>query len=239
MSEALYNIGGLRFWTEREIMLRNQAIETLSLTVRDTLTRINSAWSFHRVEGPLLTPREHISAAYDESDIFMLRNRLGDSEAALRAETTASSYLYADFLMKRGLAKMPTCIWQAGKSFRRETTDGARASTLRYNEFYQLEFQCIYSLNTKADYRAHIEPVVAEAIRRITQAPEARLVDSDRLPDYSLVTRDVEVPFNGKWKEMASISTRNDFHDKNALVLEIAIGLDRLIAVESSSKETE
>jgi len=48
-------------------------------------------------------------------------------------------------------------MWQVGKSFRRELTDGATAAKLRFLEFTQLEFQCIYSSNTKADYR---EPLI-------------------------------------------------------------------------------
>lgn len=235
MSESLYAIGGLRFWNQREILLREQAIQSLSHTMERALTGINTAWTFHRMEGPLLTPRNYISPAYDEGDIFMLDAMLGEQKAALRAETTASSYLYAQHLLKRGDTRLPTCIWQAGKSFRRETQDGARASTLRYNEFYQCEFQCLYAANTKADYRAVVEPAIADAIRRITLSNETRIIPSDRLPDYSQQTSDVEVMFNGKWKEMCSISTRTDFPQENVIVLEVAVGLDRLIAVESEN----
>lgn len=64
-----------------------------------------------------------------------------------------------------------------------------------------------------------------------------RIVLSDRLPDYSLKTIDVEV-FNGdKWMEICSVSLRNDFpiqpiiknKPTECYVLEIAIGIDRLI----------
>lgn len=240
MSEPLYGLGGLRFWTEREILLRNQAVETLAFTVQHVLTGLNAAWTFHRVEGPVLTPRRYVNPEYDEHDLFLLSANLGDDQAALRAETTASSYLYAQYLLLTTRTKPPLCVWQVGKSFRRETQDGARWGTLRLNEFYQLELQCFYAEGTAADYRGAVEPVVAEAIRRLTQSSIVRLIDSDRLPAYSELTRDVEVPFGpeGRWKEMASISTRNDFPQaanptqKKMLVLEVAIGLDRLIAVE-------
>jgi glycyl-tRNA synthetase len=196
---------------------------------------LNPAWTFHRIEGPVLTPREYISAAYDESDIFSLAQPIAGQPAALRAETTASSYLCANNLLKSGQAKLPTCIWQVGKSFRRETNDGARASELRYNEFYQCEFQCIYRSDSKADYREAAEKQICDAIRRITLSREVRMVDSDRLPSYSMMTRDVEVEYNGKWKEMCSISTRNDFPAPNATVLEVAVGLDRLVTVQTSN----
>jgi glycyl-tRNA synthetase len=70
---------------------------------------------------------------------------------ALRAETTASSYLYAGYLLAHDV-KPPVCVWQAGKSFRREKSEGASAAKLRFFEFYQQEFQCVYGVNTKADY---------------------------------------------------------------------------------------
>lgn len=234
--DALYGKGGLPFWTETEIMIRDHAISQLYMAVGSALSRLNSAWSFHRVEGPLLTPRQHISAAYDDNDIFMLAGKLGEDAAALRAETTASSYLALEAMLKRGAVRFPVCVWQAGKSFRVEASDGATASNLRYNEFYQLEFQCAYKANSKADYRAAVEPAVAEAIRKITGARETRIIPSDRLPSYSEMTNDIEVPYthpgsSEKWKEMCSISTRTDFPMEDVRVLEVAIGLDRLVAV--------
>lgn len=71
-------------------------------------------------------------------------------------------------------------------------------------------------------------PVHLDKISWITDR-EARIVPSDRLPGYSLHTDDIEVNFNGRWTEVASISTRTDF--EGAQVLEIAIGIDRLVDV--------
>jgi glycyl-tRNA synthetase len=245
MSEALYGFGGLRFWTEREILLRDQAVQTLHQAISGALLAMNQGWAFHRVEGPLLTPRKFISEAYTEDDIFLLQAKLGEDAAAMRAETTASSYLYADHILKTTRFKLPLCVWQVGKSFRRETQDGARWGTLRLNEFYQAEWQCVYTEGTMADYRGAVEPAVGEAIRKITGTPEYRIVASDRLPSYSQETRDVEVPFNGDWKEMCSISTRTDFpqpsdpNQKRRIVLEVAVGLDRLVAVEGWDRGSE
>jgi hypothetical protein len=45
------------------------------------------------------------------------------------------------------------------------------------------------------------------------------------------------------WKEMASLSTRTDFpqpttpQQKRLLVLEVAVGMDRLVSVESVNAE--
>ena len=243
MSEALYGVGGLRFWTEAEIQIRDQAIQSLQLALSSALKGQNSAWNFIRVEGPLLTPRNHVSPAYDESDIFLCEAKFGDQQAVLRAETTASSYLYAQHLLKQeGAPKFPLCIWQVGKSFRRETNDGARASDLRYNEFYQIEFQCIYKDNTKADIRSVAEAAIRQAIAEITMSFTSRIVPSDRLPDYSMLTNDVEILYDhgstkmDNWKEMASISTRTDFPVEGTLVLEVAVGLDRLVAVAVNNR---
>ncbi len=240
MSHAFYEVGGLRFWTESEITARDRAIQLLYSSLSHALQTLNSAWTFHRVEGPLLTPRSFISDAYDDNDIFLLEAKIGSQGGALRAETTASSYLYAEHLLKSGLARPPVCVWQVGKSFRRETNDGARASELRFNEFYQIEFQCVFKSDTKADIRGCAEAAIVDAIKRVTHSQEARIVPSDRLPSYSKETRDVEVPYgeltatgSKKWKEMCSISTRTDFPMDNMLVLEVAVGLDRLIVVES------
>lgn len=233
MSEALYGFGGLQFWTEREIMLRAQIIARMSSLVMSTLHDINRRWSFARVDGPIITPARHINDAYDGDDVWVLNALLGGSHPALRPETTASSYVYADYLIKSGKEALPLCVWQAGKSFRRETNDGASAAKLRFNEFYQLEFQCIYALDTKADYRNAIERVIAGEITRLVAAGvttgAARLVESDRVPSYSRITRDVECMYKGRWTEMCSISTRTDF--KDAEVLEIALGLDRIVKV--------
>ena len=229
MSEALYKFGGLRFWNEREIMLREQATSRLADTVRRTLLGVNRAWAFQRIEGPLITPQAYISEAYTGDDIWMLQAGLGEGGASMRPETTASSYVAARRLLETHAEKLPLCVWQSGKSFRREQNDGASASKLRFYEFYQLEFQCIHAIDTKADLRTPIIAAIGNEIASIVNRP-SRVVASDRLPAYSEITEDIEVErFNGRWTEMCSISTRTDF--AGARVLEIAIGLDRLVSV--------
>jgi glycyl-tRNA synthetase len=137
----------------------------------------------------------------------------------LRPETTASSYEWA---RKIG-GRLPLCIWQAGKSFRRELSDGATAAKLRFNEFWQLELQCIYAVGTKADYRkALIDSLITEVARFTGGA--VRVVPSDRLPPYSESTLDIEV--NGR--EVASCSIRTDYSEETR-VCEIAFGLDRIV----------
>lgn len=226
--KSLYTTGGLPFWDEAEILARDVAISMLALAVRESLCSVNNAWVFRRVEGPLITPTSHIQAQYTGDDIFMLEASIAGRLHALRPETTGSSYAIARQLLKAGEIKPPLCIWQAGKSFRRETNDGASPSKMRFNEFYQLEFQCIYRKNTKADYRAAVTDKAAKIVSKLTGRP-TRLCDSDRLPSYSERTVDIECEVReGSWIEMASISTRTDFMD-DFEVLELAFGLDRIV----------
>jgi glycyl-tRNA synthetase len=222
MSEALFNLGGLRFWHESEIELREAFQSRVVNVVRRTLLNLNPAWRFARCEGPILHPRSEISAAYDENDIFVTNDIRGGEPLCLRAETTPSSYAYARWLG----GKLPLCVWQSGISSRRETNDGASASKLRFNSFWQLEFQCIYGADTKADYRSALISVVRREIERFTMK-DARIVESDRLPSYSESTFDIEALHGSSWREMASCSIRTDYAP-DTRVCEIAIGLDRV-----------
>lgn len=222
MSEALFKLGGLRFWHEDELELRDAFQARAVSVVKRTLTSMNPAWRFARCEGPILHPRSQISAAYDDNDIFVTNDVRGGEHLCLRAETTPSSYAYARWLG----GKMPLCVWQAGISSRRETNDGASAAKLRFNSFWQLEFQCIYRADTKADYRARLIDAIAHEMQRFTLA-NVSTVASDRLPSYSESTIDIEAEHNGVMREMASCSIRTDFAD-DMRVCEIAIGLDRV-----------
>jgi len=226
MSISPYKLGGLPFWSETQIQLRELFQQRIVFVVSQALRDMNHAWSIHRCEGPILTPEDYISAAYDETDVFVTNHNANNQSLVLRPETTASSYAYARALGK----KLPLCVWQSGKSFRRELNDGARASKLRFLEFYQLEFQCIYANNTKADYRNKIMDVVASEIGRFTRNLCYR-EQSDRLPNYSESTIDLMVDK----MEVASCSIRNDYND-NTKVCEIAIGLDRVVCLMEGIK---
>lgn len=236
MSYALYerDSGGLRFWTEREIMLREQMIPRLLRAVSQPLLDLNPGWRFERVETPVMMPRENFSCAYDDNDIFGLQGSVGSREFALRAETTPGTYLIAEHLLKSTKMRAPICFWQAGLSFRRETSDGATAAKLRFNQFYQLEFQCLYPQDTKADYAPVVRDWVMNEIREIV-GTDIRLVPSDRLPAYATETVDIEAVWHGEWKEVASTSRRTDFPEVNPAkpltCFEVAIGLDRLVAI--------
>lgn len=163
------------------------------------------------------------------------------SPAALRAETTDGSYLMAMDILKNTRTNPPLCVWQIGQSFRRELSDGANAANLRFNAFYQLEFQFVYSADTHFDYATLLKEKLEVLIKQLLVKP-TRLVPSDRLPSYSLETTDLEVlwhpPTKDKpeWKEVCSMSRRTDFpkdhgFKKELKVFEVAFGMDRLVAI--------
>lgn len=252
MSHALYDIGGLRFWTEEEIEFRDLITKRLETVLQDTLTKLNPAWKFVRVEGPLLAPRDRINPNYGDDDLFVTNHEAGGQPLCLSPETTDTSYTYAKWLMQRDkrYKHPPLCVWQTRKSFRRENTDGATAAKLRFNDFYQLEFQCIYKLGTKivdgetvtfsADYKTAVLDALKLELTRFygntVDGGDVRIQPSDRLPSYSKETTDLEVWHKSTvsglqmYREVASVSLRTDFGD-GLEVLEVAFGLDRLVEI--------
>lgn len=240
--ESLYNVNGLVFWTEKEIHYRKFIEKVFANSIEAILRKENRAWHFTEIEAPVLIPRELINKNYTNEDIFV-QETLGDkttdlSDLALRPETTPASYAYACHIIKNNIMLPPFCVFQTGKSFRREQDQVSK--NMRLKEFYQQEFQCIYSESTLNDYQTAVLEPLREMFQRVIGKP-ARIVESDRLPDYSIKTMDIEVDNGDKWMEICSISVRKDFPIEvnfqskkgvtaaKMLVLEIAIGLDRCV----------
>jgi glycyl-tRNA synthetase len=239
--ENPYDINGLTFWNSEEIRLREVFRDFFESRMTDELIKLNEQWKFHYIEAPLLTPRDLLNANYTSGDVWDQAGH-GDSERplTLRPETTPGSYAYAQYLLNdiHPPQKPPFVVWQSGKSFRREIVQPTKH--MRLKEFYQQEFQCIFSADTAMDYHTAMLEPVRKMINSMIHLP-TRLIASDRLPAYSLKTTDVEVWNGDKWMEVCSISLRTDFPqplkfqgkkglvEKDALVLEVAIGLDRCI----------
>jgi len=235
MSYALFGLSGLRFWTPEEVKRRGRIKDKLVDSVESTLLDLNQMWRVLEVDAPLMMPRSAMSAAYDNSDVFVLQDAPGGSEEwALRAETTHGTYEIATKLLRDTSLRAPLCVYQAGKSFRRETNDGATAAKHRYNEFYQLEFQCIYGTSTTAPVAETLRTKLLDVVSSLTER-ETRLVESDRLPAYATETIDIEVLLDDgeEWREVASTSRRTDFpqipgQKFEMTVFEVAFGLDRM-----------
>jgi len=229
-----YNMNGLMFWSEKEFRLRESMRDYFVERMREALRETNPAWMFLGVEAPVLMPKELVNPNYTQEDMYVLDNLV------LRPETTPGTYRYIRNLFDdtNSGVKPPVCVWQYGKSFRREQDQPWKH--MRLKEFYQLEFQCVFTDDTKNDYHTALLPSVEAMIADMTGLP-SRIVPSDRIPDYSLKTVDVEVDTKEKWMEMASISLRKDFPgkarfqgknsvvEKGLLVAEVAIGVDRCV----------
>lgn len=228
--EQLYNVNGLIFWDEREINTRKMVETHLVQAMKDSLKRMNRAWDFWQVEAPILTPWQFINKNYTDADLFATnattKNSNGDDENLIaRPETTMGSYEYAKHLLNphnKTKVRMPLVVWQHGKSFRREQDQPTKH--MRLKEFYQLEFQCIYSPSTGMDYAQFVIDDMTVAM--IQLVGQCRMVLSDRLPDYSERTVDIEHAESGM--ELCSISQRKDF--EGAKVLEVAVGTDRVVS---------
>ncbi len=227
--EQLYNVNGLVFWSEREINARKLVESHLVQAVKDSLKGMNRAWEFFQVEAPILTPKPFINANYTDDDLFATHGTTVNAEGCdvsliPRPETTMGSYAYARHLLNSHneiKVRMPLVVWQHGKSFRREQNQPTKF--MRLKEFHQLEFQCIYGLTTQMDYGLKLLADVAVALTQLVG--ETRIVASDRLPDYSESTMDIE--HAGSGMELCSCSRRKDF--EGAKVLEVAVGTDRVV----------
>lgn len=239
MKNNLYGVNGLRFWTEHQLHIREMFKKHIQFRIREELMALNPAWRFVEVEAPLLTPRSHINQNYTDEDIWVQENKEDlQNELVLRPETTPGSYLAASSLMSENNFKPPFVVSQFGKSFRREQLHSSKHC--RFKEFWQYEFQCLYASDTKNDYHSAILEPIRQIIAEMISLP-TRIVESDRLPDYSDITIDVEVDNGDKWMEVCSISRRKDFPhpvyfqtkkgvvERNIFVLEISIGMDRCV----------
>jgi len=251
----LYETNGLIFWNEKEIKYRNYIKQIFTDEIEAILRSENRAWHFFEIEAPVLIPRELVNPNYTNDDIWVQETKelwmqdenkplghvkldTGNCELVLRPETTPTSYAYACHMLNSNQILPPFCIHQTGKSFRREQDQVSK--NMRLKEFYQQEFQCIYSADTLNDYQEKVLEPIRAMFQKVIGKP-ARIVESDRLPSYSLRTMDIEIDNGDKWMEIASISKRTDFPqkikfntktgsvEKDMLVLEIAIGLDRCI----------
>jgi glycyl-tRNA synthetase len=225
--ENLYNTNGLVFWSEEEIRLREMFKQHFVAAVSVNIKMQNRGFEVIQIEAPLLTPFELINEGYDAKDTFQIwssedyRTR---NDLVLRPETTMGTYKAIEHLLNTHndrKIKLPLCVWQHGKSFRREQDQPTKF--MRLKEFYQLEFQIAYSPTTANDYSISLIPAVQQAISEMIGPCHTE--PSDRLPNYSEATIDVVCDRNSM--EVCSISKRKDF--PQAKILEVAIGTDRCV----------
>lgn len=237
--KSLYNVNSLVFWEEKDIRLKKFIEETIKEEIKVILLEQNPQWKFFQIEAPCLIPMDLINENYTNDDIWVQESKSEtETKLVLKPETTPSSYLYAEYLLDSNKVLPPFVVWQTSKSFRREQDQSIKH--MRLKEFYQTEFQCIYAADTLNDYQEKVLEPIRKMFQDILAMP-TRVVESDRLPNYSLRTMDIEVWNEDKWMELCSISKRKDFTkkavfnlknkviEKDLLVLEIATSSDRIV----------
>ena len=237
--KTLYNINSLIFLEEKDIQLKKFFEDSIKEDVKSMLLEQNPQWKFFQIEAPSLIPVDLINKNYTNDDIFLQESKSPtETILALKPETTPSSYLYAEYLLDSNRVLPPFVVWQTSKSFRREQDQPLKH--MRLKEFYQTEFQCFYAADTLNDYQEKLLEPLRNMFENLISSP-TRIVESDRLPDYSLRTMDIEVWNEDKWMELCSISKRKDFTkkaiinaknkviEKDLLVLEIATSSDRIL----------
>jgi glycyl-tRNA synthetase len=237
--KTLYNVNSLVLWEEKDIRLKKFIEETVKEEVKSILLSQNPQWKFFQIEAPSLIPLDLINTNYTSDDIWIQESKSEtETKLALKPETTPSSYLYAEYLLDNNMVLPPFVVWQTSKSYRREQDQPIKH--MRLKEFTQTEFQCIYAADTLNDYQEKVLEPLRKMFQDIISMP-TRIVESDRLPDYSLRTMDIEVWNEDKWMELCSISKRKDFTkkaiiqiknkiiEKDLLVLEIATSSDRIV----------
>lgn len=210
-------------WTEAEIIHRENLVRAIPQMLMETWQNINRAIRMVRVETPILTPASAIQGHIDEG--FELLGPVGKAgtRGYLRPETTAGTLAAFDALYPQHDHRMkqcPICLWQVGLSFRDEAkAETMRASKLRLVQFYQIEFQLFLRAGTMADY---IRPALDALVARYGGS----IVTAGELPHYSVSTLDWHID----GLEVAGCSLRNDWPP--GVLVEIAIGLDRLVALQ-------
>lgn len=213
--KPIFDHNGLVSWDAEEVATRRMVVDYFVRNIKEALLSTNHGWRFAECETPILMPVAAISSAYSLDDYYTVMDGL-----ALRPETTYGSYEVARQMLEKS-GRLPLCVYQSGKSFRREQDKAL--SNMRLKEFYQLEFQCIYNITTKNDYQVAMMPKLQAIFERLIG--NCSIIESDRLPVYSLKTIDID----RGGMELASISLRTDFSE-DTRVLEIAIGLDRVVS---------
>ena len=196
-------------------------VEHMVSAVRRSLLSMNQAFKLVQCEAPILTPSSEINPNYSVDDFYMV------DQLALRPETTMGSYAYARHILSGyhdPKFKPPICVWQHGKSFRREQDQPTKF--MRLKEFYQLEFQILFAANTSNDYYPRLVEDVRKALAELLV--NCKTEKSDRLPSYSDETTDVIFVEPEQEMEICSISRRKDF-DSKIKNIEVAIGTDRCV----------
>lgn len=245
---------GFPYWTEHEIETRDRFIIANKIAMQSMFSTIfRNPVAMKRIEGPVIMPEAWLSPRYTgrEEEVYDLESPYG---SILRPETTPVTFEYIRQLMRHpSLLQTPFCIWQAGLSFRRELN--APESDVRLKQFYQQEFQIVMERSRVGEIR--IDHRVVELLTHHfcnLLGTTTQWIKPTVTPRYADDAIDIEAydPCTNRYVEIVSITIRNDLdvlipsmpdppvplEQLQAVVLEIAIGLDRLVHIRSEVDKT-
>jgi glycyl-tRNA synthetase len=235
------------FWNQYGVALRDEIQDKIVEGLQDAMWDFygkefignpGELWKWNKIEAPILTPDEVVSAQYSRDRMYGTRDDL-----VLRPQTTPGSFQYASLKIKKeypfsysDFGFSPFVVWQHGKSFRREQTKTRKHQRLK--EFYQLEIE-LFDVPCRFTNKAEVMKLI-QAVKKSIQSfvGRCKVVDA-KAPSYAEWTKDIILSKTGM--ELASISLRKDFpvryradvRDPSAgqeiVVLEFAIGTDRVV----------
>lgn len=80
--KQIYAANNLPFWSEKAIQERAWFAELFQSELRRAFQERNRAWSFERIEAPMLIPRELLNPEYTEEQIFEIPDRPSSRRSA-------------------------------------------------------------------------------------------------------------------------------------------------------------
>lgn len=238
---------GFVMYNEKDLEARELIIKTITFNLKKDLGELNRAIRFFQIETPITTPRKmlqgHIETGFEMIGTAEVPKNIDDKplsfDKLLRPETTAGTYAAFYHMFGKDYMRvkkmLPVVLWQFGKSFRSEQL--RPLSGLRFQEFYQLEYQLFYAADSGADYFTCARNSAVKSIAGLcgSERWSYMSVDKDSLAHYAEKTTDifVDVPEI----EVGAISQRKDFHEY-VKVVEVSIGLDRLTALQTVLRDS-
>lgn len=73
---TIYEINNLPFWDEADIQERDRLQASFAEKIRAALQERNRAWKVSRIEAPMLIPRDLLSEAYSDDQIFAIPSKI-------------------------------------------------------------------------------------------------------------------------------------------------------------------
>lgn len=206
--------------------------KSIKTSVENYIRRIWEFQHFEEIEAPIILS-DHMwekSGHLENFSYEMMKTESHRHPSSLRPETATSTYMNYDRLVTHNKNKFPIRVYQIGKVFRNEISTKFIS---RSREFTQAECQVFLTL--KIDQSILFKQLLDDTFKLLADIiPEERIRmvrhEENNRAFYALDAYDfeIDIPFKG-WTEVVGVHDRG-LHDlKKVKVLEVAIGIDRLV----------